>query len=87
MVLEAQKSITAQEFDTWVELPENSQQLFELISGEIIERMPSKFQIGNCRYFSTRTCLTHYQNLPQRIFMSTIRGSGNLASVLRTFDD
>jgi Uma2 family endonuclease len=41
MVLDAQKSITAQEFDTWVELPENSQRLFELISGEIIEKMPS----------------------------------------------
>ncbi len=41
MVLDAQKSTTAQEFDTWVELPENSQRLFELISGEIIEKMPS----------------------------------------------
>lgn len=41
MVLDAQKTITAQEFDTWVELPENSQRLFELISGEIVEKMPS----------------------------------------------
>jgi Uma2 family endonuclease len=42
MVLEAQKyHITAQAFDEWVELPENSERLFELISGEIIEKMPS----------------------------------------------
>jgi len=42
MVLEAQKHpITAQAFDAWTELPENSERLFEFISGEIIEKMPS----------------------------------------------
>ena len=42
MVLEAQhQPITAQEFDDWTDLPENSERLFELISGEIIEKMPS----------------------------------------------
>ncbi|MDX2075048.1 MAG: Uma2 family endonuclease [bacterium] len=42
MVLEAQRPpITAQEFDDWADLPENSERLFELISGEIIEKMPS----------------------------------------------
>ncbi|HRF96270.1 MAG TPA: Uma2 family endonuclease [Aggregatilineales bacterium] len=42
MVLEAHhQPITAQEFDDWVDLPENNERLFELISGEIIEKMPS----------------------------------------------
>lgn len=36
-----QPKVTAEEFETFIELPENSDRLFELIDGEIVEKMPS----------------------------------------------
>lgn len=47
MVFDIQKStISAQEFDRWVELPENSQRLFEFICGEIVEKIPSNVYVS-----------------------------------------
>jgi Uma2 family endonuclease len=34
--------VTAEEFDEWVRLPENIERHFELINGEIVEKMPSQ---------------------------------------------
>lgn len=42
MTLEAQQQrMTASEFDAWTELPENSDKLFELVSGNVVEKIPS----------------------------------------------
>ena len=37
----AQTRITVEEFEVFVALPENEELLFELINGEIVEKVPS----------------------------------------------
>src|SRR5690242_12614750 len=65
-IVHPREKVTLEEFKAFVDEPENSDRLFELIYGEIIEVMPgrtSNSQIHDRIVFSVRLfCKTH--NLP-----------------------
>ena len=42
MALEQTKTYTIEEFERFLALPENADRLFELIDGEIVEKMPTE---------------------------------------------
>src|SRR5579885_2904552 len=63
---QTREKVTLEEFEAWVEQPENSVRLFELIDGEIIEVMPRRTansRIHELTSFAVQLyCKTH--NLP-----------------------
>src|ERR1700712_1468209 len=42
MAVQETKTYTVEEFEHYIALPENSDRLFELIDGEIVEKMPTE---------------------------------------------
>jgi hypothetical protein len=38
--------LSVQEFEDFMELPENTERLFELINGEIVEKLPSNIYVS-----------------------------------------
>ena len=63
MALQKQKVFTLAEFERYIALPENTDRLFELINGEIIEKVPSNpnaSEIAQLIAFFIRLFLRHH---------------------------
>lgn len=62
MALQKQRQMTADEFENFVGRPENMDRLFELIDGEIVEKMPTQLHALIANFFNALLYLYKQKN-------------------------
>jgi Uma2 family endonuclease len=62
VALQKQRQMTATEFEKYIARPENSDRLFELIDGEIVEKMPTQLHAVIANFFNALLYLYKQKN-------------------------